>query len=148
MHFREGLKLDPEHKGCKSGHKFVKSIIKKEKKADEAFQAGRYQDAVDLYWQAINIDPTHIAFFLPTLLKIVKAHSKLGQHDKAVEEAQKHVDHQETLEGLWALGDAQIAGDMFDAALRTFKRAQEIAVRPCVHSMWVEVMKPQRSPSF
>lgn len=126
-HFREGLKLDPEHKGCKEGHKFVKSIEKKKKKGDDAFESGKFQDAINLWWQAINIDPTHTAFFRPTLLKIVKAHTGIGQHDKAIEEAQKHVDNMETLEGLWALADAMTAGERFEEAVRTCQRAEELA---------------------
>jgi DnaJ family protein C protein 3 len=127
MHFREGLKLDPEHKGCKEGHRFIKAISKKDKRGDDAYEAEKYKEAIDYWWQAIHVDLTHSAFFLPTLLKIVKSHTKLGEHAKAVEEAQKHVDSQETLEGLWALGDAQLAGDMYEDAVRTFQRATEIA---------------------
>ena len=127
IHFREGLKLDPEHKGCKEGHRFIKTISKKDKRGDDAYEAGKYKQAIDSWWEAIHVDLDHASFFLSTLLKIVKAHSKLGEHAKAVEEAQKHVDHQETVEGLWALGDAQLAGDMFDDAVRTFHRAKEIA---------------------
>jgi tetratricopeptide (TPR) repeat protein len=127
-HYREGLKLDPEHKGCKASHKFVKNIEKKKKKGDESFDKGSYEEAIEYWWTAINYDPSHLAFFRPTLLKIVKAHSKLGQHGQAMKEAQKHVDNLETLEGLYALGEAQQAGDMFEEAVRTFRRAMEIAV--------------------
>jgi DnaJ family protein C protein 3 len=126
-HFREGLKSDPEHKGCKEGHKFVKSIEKKKKKGDDAFESRKFQEALNFWWEAINIDVTHLAFFRPTLLKIVKAHTALGEHDKAIFEAQKHVDNIETLEGLWALADAMTAGEQFDEAVRTFQRAEEVA---------------------
>ena len=125
QHFREALKLDPEHKGCKEGHKFVKKIEKKRKKADEAYEGGKYEDAIELFTAAINIDPTHRAFARVTILKIIKAHSKLGQHDKAIEEAQKLVEEQDSLEHLWALGDAFTAAERYDEALRTFQKAAE-----------------------
>ena len=127
LHFREALKFDPEHKGCKEGHKLVKSIEKKRKKGESAFEEGKYQEAIDFWWQAINIDSTHTAFFMPTLLRVVQAHSKLGQHNKAIEEAQKHIDFQETDEGLLALGDAQIAAEKYEEALRSYRRAEEVA---------------------
>jgi tetratricopeptide (TPR) repeat protein len=126
-HFREGLKLDPEHRGCKDGHKFVKSIEKKRKKGDEAFAAGKHEDAIAFWRQAVDIDPDHAAFVRPTILKIVKAYTKLGEHDKAIDEAQGHVDQMETVEGLWALGEAQQAADNFEIAVRMFQRAEEIA---------------------
>lgn len=127
-HYREALKFNPEHKGCKAGHKFVKSIEKKKKRGDTAFEQGKYEDAIKHWWEAINIDALHLAFFRPTLLKIVKAHTKLGQHDKAIAEAEKHVNNLETVEGLFALGEAQQGGDKFEEALRTFQKAAEIAV--------------------
>lgn len=128
MHFREGLKLDPEHKGCKEGHKFIKSLAKKDKRGDDAFAAGKYKDAIGYWWQAIEIDNSHAAFCRPVLLKIIKAHTKLGEHDQAILEAQKHIDGGETVDGLWAMGDAQTAAEKFDEAVRSFQRAQEIAV--------------------
>lgn len=173
-HFREGLKMDPEHKGtfvyqtlsrsvlllllqvffhhsmplmfsfdisnympflptiqptgCKNGHRFVKKITKKDKKADEAFEKGEYQQAIDKWWEAMNTDISLLAFVRPTLLKVVKAHIELKEYDKAVEEAKKHIDNEESIEGLFALGEAQLAGEKFNEAMQSFNRAFEIAV--------------------
>jgi len=126
-HFREGLKLDPEHKGCKAGHKFVKTITKKDKKATEAFDKGDYETAINKWWEAMNHDITLLAFVRPALLKVVKAHIALKQYDQAIEEAQKHVNNEESVEGLHALGEAQLAAEMFDKAVQTHHRAMEIA---------------------
>ncbi|KAL9183194.1 hypothetical protein ACHAXT_004981 [Thalassiosira profunda] len=126
-HFREGLKMDPEHKGCKEGHRFVKKITKKDQKGDEAFEKGEYQQAVDKWWEAMNADISLLAFVRPTLLKVVKAHIELKEYDKAIVEAKKHVDNQESVEGLHALGEAQQAAEKFDEAVRTFQRAFDMA---------------------
>ncbi|KAL7487100.1 hypothetical protein ACHAW6_012703 [Cyclotella cf. meneghiniana] len=126
-HFREGLKLDPEHEGCKAGHRIMKKVTKKDKKADDHFAKGNYKQAIDLWWEAMNNDMTHLHFVRPTLLKVVKAHILLGEYDKAVEEANKHVANEESVEGLHALGEAQMAGEKFDEAIRTYQRALEIA---------------------
>lgn len=124
-HYRGGLKLDPEHKGCKSSHKFVKSILKKEKRGDDAAKSGNHKGAIDYWEQAIAIDPSHRAFARPTLLKIVKAHSKLGQFKTAIKIAQEHVDEETTLDGLLALGDALIEADEFQKAVNTFQQAAD-----------------------
>mmetsp|Transcript_37095 Transcript_37095/g.78298 ORF Transcript_37095/g.78298 Transcript_37095/m.78298 type:complete len:536 (+) Transcript_37095:262-1869(+) len=126
-HFREGLKLDPEHKGCKQGHKILKKITKKDKKGDDFFEKGEYQEAIGRWWEAMNTDITLLSFVRPTLLKVVKAHLKLKEYEKAIEEAKKHVDNEESIEGLHALGEAQIAAEKYDEALRTYQRAMEIA---------------------
>lgn len=126
-HYREGLMLDPEHKGCKEGHRFVKKITKKDKKADDAFEKGEYQKAINIWWEAMNTDISLLAFVRPTLLKVVKAHIGLKEWDKAIEEAKKHVDNEESVEGLHAMGEAQLAAERFDEALRTYQRAMEVA---------------------
>ena len=57
-HFREGLKFDPEHKGCKAGHKFVKKIMKYDKKGNDASASDQHKEAIGFWWQAINHDKT------------------------------------------------------------------------------------------
>ncbi len=115
--------------GCKEGHRFVKKITKKDKKGDELFDKGEYGAAIDSWWEAMNADITLLAYVRPTLLKVVRAHVELKQYDKAIEEAQKHIDNEESVEGLLALGQAQLAGEKFEEAIRTYNRAHEIAVR-------------------
>ena len=73
---------------------------------------------------------THLHFVRPTLLKVVKAHIKLDEYETALVEANKHVENEESVEGLHALGEALMlmAGEKFDEALQTYQPAMEIAV--------------------
>lgn len=126
QHFREGLKSDPEHKGLKDGHKLVKKIEKKKKKADEAFAAGDYEKAIQLYTDAMNIEPEHVNFAHPTRLLIIQSYSKLKQHEKAIEEATKLLEEDESnLDSHWALGDALTAAEKYEEAVRAFQAAVE-----------------------
>jgi tetratricopeptide (TPR) repeat protein len=127
-HFREGLKLDPEHKGCKAGHKLVKSIMKKEKRGNDAFSAGKHEDAVEYWWQAIKIDETHRAFARPTMLKIATSYTASGDHKDAIKTVEDYLEEEESLEGILALGDAYMGGDEFDRAVNTFQKAMEFEV--------------------
>ena len=127
-HFREGLKLDPEHKGCKEGHKLVKKIDKKKKKGDTEMDAKNFVEAIEHYKGAIDIEPDHVNFKKPTSFLIVKAYSKNKQHKEAIALAQSLVDEfEKTIDTLWALGDAQTDAEKFDDALRTFREALEAA---------------------
>jgi DnaJ homolog subfamily C member 3 len=126
QHFREGLKSDPEHQGLKDGHKLVKKIEKKKKKADEAYSSGDFEKAIQLYTDAINIEPSHVNFAHPTRLLIIKSYSKLSQHDRAIEEATNLLSDDETnLESHWALGDALTAAEKYEEAVRAFQAAVE-----------------------
>jgi DnaJ homolog subfamily C member 3 len=126
-HFREGLKWDPEHQGCKDGHKLVKKIDKKKKKGDEAYDTHNYQQAVQYYLEAIQIEPQHYVFARATMLKIVQTYSKNRQHDLAIQTAEQLVEEESTLEAFWALGDAYTEAERFEDALRIFRKALEEA---------------------
>lgn len=128
QHLREGLKLDPEHTGSKKLHKLIKSIQKKEKKGDDAYRAGKLHEAIENWWAAIKIDSTHRAFARPTMLKISKAHNEVGEHDAAIQIAQDHVEENESLEGLFALGDALLDGEKFQEAVNTYQRSMDFEV--------------------
>lgn len=125
QHFREGLKLDPEHKGCKAQHKAIKALLKKEKRGDDAEKSGKMKEAIDYWWEAIHLDRSHRAFIRPVLLKIGKAHSELKQHEEATRVIQEHVDEEKTLEGLFALGDALTAAEDFQQAVNIFREATD-----------------------
>lgn len=126
-HFREGLKLDPEHKGCKEGHKLVKKIDKKKKRGDEAYDRKKFMEAVKYYGEAIEVEPQHYIFARATMLKIVQCYSKDGQHDEAVNAAEHLVEEESTLEAYWALGDAYTEAEKFEDALRIFRQALDEA---------------------
>lgn len=154
QHFREGLKLDPEHKGCKAGHKLIKNISKKDKRGDDAYKAGKYQEAVDYWMQAIQIDDTLRSFARPTLLKIIKAYSEMGDHQNSVKSAEIHVEEEETLDGLFALGDAFLAGENFQQAINTFQKALQFEVSLhlyyycCLLSTSISYILPYISPTI
>eukprot|EP00531_Pseudo-nitzschia_arenysensis_P003757 CAMPEP_0116134338 /NCGR_PEP_ID=MMETSP0329-20121206/10591_1 /TAXON_ID=697910 /ORGANISM="Pseudo-nitzschia arenysensis, Strain B593" /LENGTH=511 /DNA_ID=CAMNT_0003629039 /DNA_START=139 /DNA_END=1674 /DNA_ORIENTATION=- len=127
-HFREGLKLDPEHKGCKEGHKLVKKIDKKKKKGDTAMEAKNFEEAIEHYKGAIAIEPKHVNFKKPTSFLIVKAYSSNEQHKEAIQLAQSLVEEfKNALDAMWALGDAQTSAEEYEEALRTFREALEAA---------------------
>ena len=127
-HYREGLKLDPEHTACKAGHKLVKSIEKKLKNGQAAFDKGDYTTAITHWNAAVAIDLDHDVFNKPLQLKIAQAYSRMGQPKEAERLIQDHIDTMgETMEALWALGDIQQSADRFEDAVRTFSRAVELA---------------------
>lgn len=122
--------------GCKEGHRTLKKITKKDKRGDDAFDQGDYQTAIDRWWEAMNTDLSLLAFVRPTLLKVVRAHMALKDYAKAIEEAEKHVQNEESIEGLHALGEAQLGAEKFDEALRTYQKAFEIAVSVLFARLW------------
>jgi DnaJ family protein C protein 3 len=138
-HFREGLKLDPEHKGCKEGHKRVKQIDKKKKRGDDAFGERNFESAIQFYIDAMAIEPSHNNFIRPTQMLVIQAYSKIGKHDEALQLAQHLVEADETVDALWALGEVLTTAERYDEALRAYQRALEVA--PDSHTEQTEQAK-------
>jgi len=127
-HFREGLLHDPEHKGCREGHRLVKKIEKKKKKGDDAFEKKNFEEAIEHYRGAIMIEPDHVNFNRMVTYLIMQAYSKNKQHDEAITLGRQIVEESgEDLDALWALGDALTEAEKFDDALRVFRDALEAA---------------------
>lgn len=127
-HYREGLKQDPEHKGCKAGHKQIKNMRKKVKKGDEAAKANNHQEALDYYWQAIMLDENHILFKKETMLNIIKSLTAAGMHKDAIHEAKYRLSlGQPELADYFIVGDAQLNAEMYEEAIRSFRDSMEKA---------------------
>jgi len=133
-HYRQGLKYDPEHKGCKQGHKTLKSITKKAKRGDDASEEGNHDDALKYWSQAIEEAGQIDAFVRPTKMKMVKSYSATGNHDMAIRLALELLDEEETVDHYYVLGDAEMAAEKFDEAAKTFRIAFEKSVSSAVPS--------------
>jgi tetratricopeptide (TPR) repeat protein len=86
---------------------------------NELFQAGKTQEAIVIYSQAIDLDPDNHVFYSNRCAAYMKSDSK----SKALHDAEKCV----TLAPAWSkgyirLGAAQQSLKRFDAAVDTFKR--------------------------
>lgn len=127
-HFREGLKLDPEHKACKQGHKQIKAIEKKLKRATEANDKRDFATAAQQYREALQVDPGNRPLNRANMLLLAKALSNASQHKESLQVLEQHLEEEETLEGIYALGQAQQDAEQWEVAVRTFQRAVEFAV--------------------
>lgn len=57
QHFKSGLKSDPEHKAIKREFKVIKKLRRALQRAEEAMKKLKWQDALDEYATALEIDP-------------------------------------------------------------------------------------------
>jgi tetratricopeptide (TPR) repeat protein len=127
LHYREALKMDPEHKESKAGHKQVKAIEKKLKKGDAAYASADYNAALEYWEAAIAVDPSHWAFARPLTLKMAMAHAKQKQIKDGLAIVETYLEQEETLEGLTVRAEIQQLADDYEGAVRTMERAVEIA---------------------
>lgn len=57
MHFERTLQLDPDHKKAKQMRIKSRSLKEKKENGNELFKGGKYQEALAVYTEALDIDP-------------------------------------------------------------------------------------------
>jgi DnaJ family protein C protein 7 len=59
QHFRQALSCDPDFKAAVKYLRMVQKLERMKQEGNAAFKAGRYQEAIDLYSQAVEVDPSN-----------------------------------------------------------------------------------------
>lgn len=59
QHFREALNCDPDFKDAVKYLRLVQKLDRMKEEGNSAFKAGRYRQAVGLYGQALEVDPSN-----------------------------------------------------------------------------------------
>lgn len=57
QHFRQAINCDPDYKAAVKYLKLVRELDKQKEEGNARFKSGRYQEAVDIYSTALDIDP-------------------------------------------------------------------------------------------
>jgi len=126
-HYRQGLKFDPEHAGCKNGHRLIKKIQGFDGKAKKAMAAGDYTSAVKHLTGLLGVDPQHNTIVPQANLDLATAHKELKQFEEAKAAAQAVLalnDNSGPAHRI--LGQIHMENDEFDPAIHEFRRAMEL----------------------
>ena len=57
QHFRQALNCDPDFKAAVKYLRMVQKLDRMKEEGNKAFKAGRYQEALDMYSRALEVDP-------------------------------------------------------------------------------------------
>ena len=100
---------------------------------NELLQAGKIQEAITVYSQAIDLDPDNHVFYSNRCAAYMKHDSK----SKALHDAEKCIKLAPTWsKGYVRLGAAQHSLKRFDAAIDTYKRGDSATA----HQEWIDVI--------
>lgn len=125
-HYRQALKLDPEHKGCKEGHRLIKKIQKSRDRYAKAVAKGDREAALTHLQAVIDADPEHGTSVPEAQKDMAKLYMELGQHKDAklmAEDALKKNENDGSL--LILLADIMMDNEEWDEAIFRIKKALE-----------------------
>ena len=127
-HWQQALRSDPEHPGCKSGYKKLRSLTKKDAAGDKHAATGDHEKAVEQWVSALSVDESHAAFHTSTNLKIASSYLELKDYSSA----KRHCDavlsqDDKNVDALIKRTEAEIGAEDYDSARRTAARAREVS---------------------
>mmetsp|Transcript_17213 Transcript_17213/g.25751 ORF Transcript_17213/g.25751 Transcript_17213/m.25751 type:complete len:498 (-) Transcript_17213:146-1639(-) len=127
-HYRQALKLDPEHAGCKAGHKLIKKILKSRDRFEKARAAENNEDALKHLNDILTADPEHPVTVPQAQRDMAKVYVDMKNFPEAKKVAEMALQTNENdLDMLRVLGDIHMAAEEYDEAVYKFKKAVEIA---------------------
>lgn len=126
-HYQEGLKSDPEHKGCKEAYRLVKQVVKIKGRADDHQAKSQHHDALAAFEELLKLTPDHNEFVQVIHKRMAQSYVRIKRAKEAVASAQKAVDmnDQDADAHRW-MGEALLILEEWEPAVRAFKRANEI----------------------
>lgn len=138
-HFREALKLDPEHQECKADYKQAKKLTKLLDKIEgvmgkEVEGKGRqkqlqredqYEEARTLLSQALDLLPPSV--YRASLYRdLCICNTKMRRQEDALKVCQKHREHDsESAASNLLLAEAKLLNELFEEAIDLFRKVLE-----------------------
>lgn len=124
-HYRQGLKFDPEHEGCKGGYRQVKKVQDLLKKISNS----NNDDAtIPLLLKLIDADPQHRTIADKARMDLAKAYANLKQFAKAKEAANTVLSRdQNNAQAHRILGLVYMEAEEYEQAVQSFRKAHELA---------------------
>ena len=91
QHFRQALSCDPDYKDAVKYLRMVQKLDRMKEDGNAHFKSGRYQQAVDVYTSALEVDPANKGTNSKILNNRAMCYSKLKQWQLAIQDCDKAI---------------------------------------------------------
>lgn len=123
---RECLRLDPEHKDCFPFYKKLRQVEKALTEAETCRENGQHEDCIAAALKALKHEKDEQMIIYNAKMFLCSCYAKNEQYTQAIKECREALNIQEDANILCDRADAYIGTEMFDDAIRDFKRALDI----------------------
>ncbi|KAF9691010.1 hypothetical protein EKO04_011082 [Ascochyta lentis] len=89
QHFRQALSCDPDFKDAVKNLRMVQKLERMKEEGNAAFKAGRFQEAIDTYGKALEVDPSNKLTNSKILQNRALCHSRLKGWTTAIADCDK-----------------------------------------------------------
>jgi DnaJ family protein C protein 3 len=126
-HYRKGLKLDPEHAGCKDMYRIIKKMNDLQKKVDAATAKGDHAEATKQLVKLLEVDATHVVLAPKVNMQLAKTYKAMKKLTEAKTAIQQVIDlNGASAEAHRVFGEILMDSELYDEALAKFRKAKEL----------------------
>lgn len=127
QHFQQVLRLAPDHQKAKTIYKKAKQLIAKKEEGNKQFRAGKYQDAYNIYTEALSIDPNNKFTNSKLYNNRATVCSKLGKNDEAIDDCTRAIELDETyLKAYMRRAKCYMDCEKYEDAVRDYEKIFKI----------------------
>ncbi|XP_011305686.1 dnaJ homolog subfamily C member 7 [Fopius arisanus] len=124
MHFQEVLRLAPDHTKALEIYKRAKQLKQKKEDGNAAFKANRYQEAYNLYTEALAVDPQNKLVNTKLHYNRALTAAKLGRLNESISECTEALNIDENyMKAILKRGSCYMELQEYEEAVRDFERA-------------------------
>lgn len=123
-HFQQVLRLAPDHKKAMDIYKRSKLLKQKKEEGNEAFKAGKFQEAYVIYTEALQVDPLNIKTNAKLYFNKAICSSQLSKYKEAVEYCTEALKlDEEYLKALLLKAKCRMSLQEYEEAVQDYEKA-------------------------
>ncbi|KAL2271873.1 hypothetical protein VTJ83DRAFT_1244 [Remersonia thermophila] len=127
QHFRKALSCDPDFRDAIKWLRTVQKLDRMKEEGNQQYKAGQWQAALDLYTQALGVDPANRGTNSKILQNRALCRIKLKQYDEAIADCEKAIQlDPQYLKARKTKANALGLAGKWEAAVREWKSIQEL----------------------
>lgn len=126
-HYKQCLKLDPEHTGCKGGFKLASKITKLLEKYENTLKTKNYNSGLQILLDIISIDGEHPIIVPKAHINMTIIYKELKQYKEAKEYGEKILQKEENnVDILQILADIHMLSEEYEQAVYRYRKLVDL----------------------
>lgn len=124
---REAVRLDPDNERARRVFRTIGEMERLKEEGNRHFQAGRSAEAVELYTQALELDPKHKLFNATILANRAAAYMKSKDYMKALEDCNKAISlNPDYTRAYLRRGNVNMELEYYEEALHDYNKVKDM----------------------
>ncbi|KTF92142.1 hypothetical protein cypCar_00036029 [Cyprinus carpio] len=124
--FVQALRMAPDHEKARLACRNAKALKAKKEEGNKAFKEGSYEEAYDLYSEALTIDPNNIKTNAKLYCNRATVGSKLNKLDQAIEDCTKAIKLDETyIKAYMRRAQCYMDTEQYEEAVRDYEKVYQ-----------------------